>query len=358
MSGIRSKEVKRAARGNQLRFDDTRGEISAQLGSDHSTAQLNLGLLTDPRIDGYGSCRGDGAELRAESAVAVRGPGGVLISARADPGGHQLSRDELVGVAAMLNAVSDQLAGLAQTHSGDDALQGELERLRDLVGKWDGAKAPAPIVAASAPAGMLLASNRNVAIGAETSIDMLSAKDTHVAAGGNVFVRALRGMSLFAHRLGLKLIAASGNVVIQSHNGDIELTATGTVRINAGKGIELQAPEIRLASKGAQVNYGNDQVVQQCKAGYTIKSATFEHTRGGGGNIADLELPRTKIETDERVVLFSSQNGMPVVGRRYRLELPDGSAVEGVTDSEGRTDLVASDEIGEIDVIIYPDESR
>jgi type VI secretion system secreted protein VgrG len=248
------------------------------------------------------------------------------------------------------------LASLAQTHSGDDALQGELERLRERIHSWDGTKSPAEIIAASAPDGILLASDKNIAVAAQTSIDLLSAKDTHVAAGGNVFLRALRGVSLFAHRLGLKLIAASGDVVIQSHNGDIELTATGSIKISAGKGIELQAPEIRLASKGAQVDYGDGKVVQQCKAGYTIKSATFEHIRGGGGDIADIRLPSTKIETDERVVLFNSQNGKPIAGRRYRLELPDGSTVDGATDSEGRTELVSSDELGEINVIIYPDE--
>ncbi|MUI12345.1 type VI secretion system tip protein VgrG [Massilia dura] len=356
LSGIRSREVKGGRRGNQLRFDDTKGQISAQLGSDHSAAQLNLGMLTTPRASGYAEPRGDGAELRAESAVAIRGPGGILISARADRDGSQLSRSELIGTAAMLNAVAEQLSSMAQTHSGDDALQGELERLCEKISKWDGAKAPAAVIAASAPEGILLASERNVAVAAQTALDLLSIKDAQVAAGGNVLVRAMRGISLFAHKLGMKLIAASGNVVIQSHNGDIELTATGTVKINAGKRIELQAPEIRLASKGAQVDYGDGKVIQQCTDAYTIRSASFEHVKGGGGSAADIKFPSTKMETDERVVLISSQNDKPVAGRRYRLELPDGSAIEGITDSEGRTELVTSEELGEINVIIYPED--
>jgi type VI secretion system secreted protein VgrG len=40
-SGLRSREV-RGQRGNQLRLDDTSGQISAQLASDHGASELNL----------------------------------------------------------------------------------------------------------------------------------------------------------------------------------------------------------------------------------------------------------------------------------------------------------------------------
>ncbi|TWI60628.1 type VI secretion system secreted protein VgrG [Pseudoduganella lurida] len=358
LSGMRSREVGGGGRGNQLRFDDTNGEISVQVGSDHSAAQLNLGLLTGSRADGSAQLRGDGAELRADSAVAVRGPGGVLLSATADPKGDQLGRDELIGTASILNAVAEQLASLAQTHAGDDALHGELTQLCDRVRDWDSTKSPTAVIAASAPEGMLFTSDSNIVVGAQTGIDLVSAKNVHAAAGGNVLLRAIRGISIFAQKVGMKLIAAGGNVVIQSHNGDIELTAIGSVKINAGKSIELQAPAIRIASKGAQVNYGGGKVIQQCKDAYMIKSASFEHTKGGDGNVADIKFPSTKIETDERVVLFNSQSGAPVAGRRYRLELSDGTSVDGVTDDEGRTELVSGDEIGDISIIVYPDDTN
>ncbi|WP_431479407.1 type VI secretion system Vgr family protein [Massilia eburnea] len=49
LSGIKSKEVK-AQRYNQLRMDDTPGQISAQLASEHGSSQLNLGFLTHPAL--------------------------------------------------------------------------------------------------------------------------------------------------------------------------------------------------------------------------------------------------------------------------------------------------------------------
>ena len=71
LSGIKTKEIK-GHRYNQLRLDDTPSQISAQLASEHAHSQLNLGYLTQPRNDGHGSDRGEGAELRTDAAAALR----------------------------------------------------------------------------------------------------------------------------------------------------------------------------------------------------------------------------------------------------------------------------------------------
>jgi type VI secretion system secreted protein VgrG len=356
LSGMKSRELQ-GGRANQLRFDDTQGQISAQLASDHGDTQLNLGFLTQPKVDGYGEPRGEGAELTSDEAVAIRASNGILLSAQANPGGAHLAREELIGIADVLNSISAQLASLAQTHTSDDATESQLSQLIEGIRNWDSGMKRA-VIAVSAPEGMLLASQRNVAIGAQNKLDLMCAGDAEVSSGRNIFVRAVRGISIFAHALGMKLIAASGNVAIQSHNGDINLTATGRIRISAGQGIELQAPEIKLASKGAQTNYGGGAVTHQCKSDYIIKSANFSHTTGGGGEISEIKFPSTKIQTDERVILYYSQSGEPVKGRRYKLTLPDGSTVEGTTDDQGRTDLATSDEFGDIQILIYPADPK
>ncbi|MBQ5942154.1 type VI secretion system tip protein VgrG [Massilia sp. AB1] len=64
LSGMRSQEI-HGARMNQLRFDDTPREISAQLASDDGASQLNLGWLTHPRGEDRRP-RGEGAELRSD----------------------------------------------------------------------------------------------------------------------------------------------------------------------------------------------------------------------------------------------------------------------------------------------------
>jgi type VI secretion system secreted protein VgrG len=76
LSGMKSREVQ-GGRSNQLQLDDTNGQISAQLASDHGASQLNLGYLTQAKLNGHGNLRGEGAELRSDMAVAVRGAEGV-----------------------------------------------------------------------------------------------------------------------------------------------------------------------------------------------------------------------------------------------------------------------------------------
>ncbi|HZV64750.1 MAG TPA: type VI secretion system Vgr family protein, partial [Telluria sp.] len=185
LAGLRSREV-RGARGNQLRLDDTPGQISAQLASDHAASQLNLGWLTAPRAAGTGAPRGEGAELRSDHAVAVRGGRGVLITAQASPGddGAQLDRDELNGLFDALSKLGEQLSKLASTHAQDDANGPELAQLIERLAQLDGGSnvakdaGGAPLVAVGGPAGVVVGSGRNVVLGAETNIDTLSAGDT------------------------------------------------------------------------------------------------------------------------------------------------------------------------------------
>lgn len=79
LSGIRSKEV--GGEGdNQLRFDDTTGQISAQLHSSHGVTQLNLGNLSHPKETAESEGRGEGFELRSDQWGAVRAGDGLLLS--------------------------------------------------------------------------------------------------------------------------------------------------------------------------------------------------------------------------------------------------------------------------------------
>jgi type VI secretion system secreted protein VgrG len=354
LSGIKSREIN-GSRTNQLRLDDTNGQISAQLSSDHASTQLNLGFITDPRRGDVAAARGEGGELITAESIAVRARNGILLSAKFDGAEPQLARTELIGTAELLNSIAAQLTSLAKTHTSDEDVSPQLDDLVKSVKDWSAGN-NLGVIAASAPDGLLLGSEKNIAIGAQTNLDLIGAKDLQLAGGKNVFVRALKSVSIFAHDLGLKMVAAKGNVLVQSHNGDIELTATGVIRISAGKGVEIMAPEVRIAAKGAQANLGNGEITQQCKSNHTIKSSKFVHASGGGGEVSDIKFPNTEIETDERVVLFHSQTGEPVVGRRYRMTLPDGTSIEGVSDEKGRTSLASGKEMGDIEVTIFPEE--
>jgi type VI secretion system secreted protein VgrG len=369
LSGARSREIG-GQRGNQLRFDDTRGQISAQLASEHASSELNLGWLTHPKANGSGAPRGEGAELRSDKAVAVRGAQGVLISAEAsnEAEGTQLERAGLVGLAQVMQGVLDELSRLAIEHSEDEEAKPRLAELVDKLKRWhegsnvDGAaggaapKGGQPIVAAAAPAGIVIASQDNVAVGAETKVDIICAADTELSAGRNIFLRAARSISIFAYELGLKLVAGRGNVVVQTHQGNVEIRSSGRISLIAAEGIDLQAPSVKVVSQGAQTDWDGGSITQQSAGKHVVKAASFEHVDGGDGAPVGLRLPRSQLETDERVVVIDRQTGLPAKGRRYVARHEDGTSIEGVTDDEGRTSVLQSYAMGDIEFRLLPDE--
>ncbi|MFX7776631.1 type VI secretion system Vgr family protein, partial [Acinetobacter baumannii] len=79
-----------------------------------------------PRTEGRSDARGEGAELRTDQALALRGGQGVLISAsrRSQASGAQLDRAEMLGLLRVLQNVQQELAALAETHhAGPTAVQ-------------------------------------------------------------------------------------------------------------------------------------------------------------------------------------------------------------------------------------------
>lgn len=363
LAGARSREVG-GQRGNQLRFDDTRGQISAQLASDHGKSELNLGWLTRPRANGTGEPRGEGAELRSDGAVAIRGGRGVLLTATPSPEaeGEQLARAELVGLADLLDGVVSTVGKLAEQHAADETTA----RLKDLANKLrsldagsnvapDASGGGASIVAVTAPAGIILGSPDSVAIGSERTVNVASAGDAEISAGKHVFLRAARFVSAFA-QLGIKLVAARGNITVQTHQGNVEVKATGRIRLIAGEGIELQAPDVRVVAQGTQTHWADGEIIQQSAGQHVIKAAAFVRTRPGGGDPASPEAVSTTMQTDERIVLTHAQTGEPLPNVRYSVLLDDGRTVEGVTDREGHSKLHASDLIRVAKVTFFNDE--
>ena len=260
LSGIKSCEVQ-GQRGNQLCLDDTNGQISAQLASDHADSQLNLGWLTQPKSNGFGEPRGQGAELRSDKQVAVRGAEGVLISAHQGAGiqGLLLERAELCRIADGLSKLAEQLSSLATTHAADKENGPALAQLIERLDQWH--EKGAPMVALSAPEGAVLGSGQNILLGAATDIDLLSLGATNLAAAGTISLRAAEGMSLFVNKGGLKLTVASGAVLVQTQDDQMELLArkvlklisnTDWITIQAKQGVRINGggTEIELSAAG------------------------------------------------------------------------------------------------------------
>jgi type VI secretion system secreted protein VgrG len=353
LSGIVSKEGG-GQRSNQLRMDDTPGQISAQLESEHGSSQLNLGFLTQPRRDGKADARGEGAELRSDQAVAIRGGQGVLISADASlrATGRLLERDGLNGIAEALKTIQKQLAGLANTHEVEGTDGDPLANLAGHAKQWESgsntrSEAPAafgrqPIVAIDAPAGLLLGSQSNVSIGAQTHVDVVSAGNTQISVGRKLMLHAMQSISMFAHTLGMKFVAASGKVEIQAHEGNVEITAAKRIVFVASDEIVFQAPKVTVITQGAQAAFGEGAVAIQCTGTYGVKSDNVAFSGPEGGNPISMRMPRDEHVHDQRVRIVDFNSGEPLANQRYRATMEDGQITEGTTDVNGLTEILKS----------------
>ncbi|WBS02754.1 type VI secretion system Vgr family protein [Pseudoduganella sp. SL102] len=272
LSGIRSKEIKEGGRGNQLQFDDTNAEISAQLASDHGESQLNLGFLTHPRKDGAAEKRGEGAELFSELSVAIRGLDGILITAEQGGGsdGKQLDRSDLNRLAKGLGEVVLQLAKLAEKFAQDEPIKDEPAALMEKVKNFD--EAGSGVVAINGPEGVAIISGQCVAIGAAADLDLVSSKNLRLSAVELATFRAGQGMSLFINRGDAKLTAASGKIQVQAQDDAIEIVARKVIElISTTDWINIKA------KLGVRINGGGSELVLTADGirGYTKGISEF-----------------------------------------------------------------------------------
>ncbi len=171
---------------------------------------------------------------------------------------------------------------------------------------------------------------------------MISMGNTQISVGKKLLARATDGISLFGHRLGIKLIAASGKLDLQTHAGDIELTSAKRIVFTAAEEILLQAPKLRFVAQGAQMEIGGGVITQQCSGGHTIKSAKFSHVKPGDSSLADLKLPASDMLHDQQTVMRWIGTDEPMANQRYRITTEDGRIFEGRTDATGLTERFTS----------------
>lgn len=353
LSGIKSREVK-GRRYNQLRMDDTPGQISAQLASEHGHSELNLGYMTQPRSDGKSEARGEGAELRSDKAVAIRGGQGVYISADASlrAAGRQLARAGLTVLSDALQGIQKQLSELAETHHAGDIDYKPFAHLATHLKHWEsgsnteagttGGVGGQAVVAIDAPAGMIVGSGDNITIGAQTHVDIVSIGNTQLSAGRKLLMRATDGISLFVNKFGMKFVAASGKVEIQAHQDNIELTSAKRIVLSASEEIVIQAPKVSIITQGAQATYGGGAITYHLTGAYAINSASFAHRGAGDSKLAAQTLPKSEMSHDQHVRIADLNTGVPIANQRFRVKLEDGQLIEGTTNAQGLTQILKS----------------
>jgi type VI secretion system secreted protein VgrG len=162
----------------------------------------------------------------------------------------------------------------------------------------------------------------------------------------NVAIAAGDVLSLFAHKLGIKLFAARGKVLIQAQSDAIEMVAAkdmqltsaeGTLTANAANGVVISGggtAYIKVVGDNVEIGGAGNLILK-----------IIEVTKQGPGSLK-LPLPKfnqASIGSDEKFVLTDTLTGRPLARKAYKITLADGQIVEGITGQDGRTSVSKTD---------------
>ncbi len=367
LSGIKSREVK-GQRYNQLRMDDTPGQISTQLASEHGHSQLNLGHLRHPRRDGQGAARGEGAELRSDEHVAVRAAKGMLLSAwkRLNAVDSQLARAEFL---SLMEQCLEQCRSLGSYAAEHQALPLDAEPLGDMgsqLNDWENGSNTAPegqgggkaMIGVTAPEGISFATPKAIVSYAGSNLDNVAQQHLQLTAGQRFNLNAGQGISLFSHHGGIRAIAHHGKFLLQSQHDDTEINAARNVKVTATDDkIVLMAKEIQIiAEDGSFIKVGGG-IALGTKG--DIKHQAANYPFDGPATMA-AEFPTFENGSpDQKFVLKYGGHGedaVPAANRRFEIEMSDGSTLTGVSDAAGKTELLERDAMHIAHIRILTDE--
>lgn len=282
LSGIKSKEIK-GDRHNQLRFDDTPNQISAQLLSQHGQSELNLGYLTHPRVkDGVGAPRGHGLELRTDDFASVRASKGLMLTThdQANAKGQQMdaapAKSSLSNNIAQMKALSDSATNQkANPLDALDKLQAAIDAL-DVQGEGDNVKVfKEAILLLSALADIVSTTAKNIHSHAGANITQSAGESINLSAMKNYTLLTGKGMSLYTADIGVKLFAAKGKVEIQAQSDELDIIAAKVLKlISTQDNIEISSTKnILLTAQGSQIKIGDGGITLSTPNTITRKAA-------------------------------------------------------------------------------------
>lgn len=351
LAGIKSKEVQ-GMRYNQLRLDDTPGQISAQLASEHGHSQLNLGWLTHPRRDGTGEERGEGAELRSDQSVVVRAARLMLLTTQAMLGaaGKQLEREPLQALLEGSQALLRELGGFAEQHQAMPVDLAPLQELADDLSKAE--QTGAPLIAQYSHGGFVSATPKSSVSYSGRQYNIMAQQHIQAVAGQRVNINAGKGISLFAHQDGMKHIARNGKLDIQAQQDSIGIAADRDVKITASQGDIVIAAKKSLTflCGGAYIKIADGKLELGCSGDFTVKAGKHKWD-GPGHQEADLPFFPAAEHTNWLKLDLDGYQGAPMAGVPYTLHFANGQQKNGTLDGNGMAEERNLPDI--IDKVVY-----
>ncbi|EGL4401110.1 type VI secretion system tip protein VgrG [Escherichia coli] len=333
-----TRNVIRTAGLNKLRMEDKRGEEHVKLSTEYGgKTQLNLGH----NVDASRELRGEGAELRTDDWVSIRGGKGIFISADNQPKAQGPMLDMNAAIAQLQGALQ-LVTSLAQSSSASGAMEadtGSQQQLGNVLAQLKEAG-----LLASAPAGIGLVTPKNIQLSAGHTLTATAGENVDMGIMKKFTLAAGEAISLFAQRMGMSIFAARGKVDIQAQTDAMRLQSDKIMNINSVNGeIVLNAAQgITLTSKGgAYIKIKNGSLEIGAPGKIELKS---ENILWGGKASLEQALSPVTVSDPEfhnpmngRFQIQDQATGQPKPYIPYRIETEDGQVIRGVTDENGCT---------------------
>ncbi|EKN4696806.1 type VI secretion system tip protein VgrG [Yersinia ruckeri] len=325
-----TRNVIRTPAFNKLRMEDKRGEEHIKLSTEYGgKTQLNLGH----NVDAQRVLRGEGAELRTDDWVAVRGGKGVFISADSQPQAQEqmLEMDEAI---RQLEQALTLARSMAKAAASAKATQGDVGSQQRLNASLSDLTAPGMLLHAPQGIGMVSARAVRVASGSE-SVGIMSGHNTDISTGQSFTVAAGEAVSLLAKGLGMQLLAANGQVNIQAQSDALSVSAQQDLDIQSSEGkVTVSAhQELVLACGGAYIKLSGGNIELGCPGNILFKCTNAQKMGAASLDIVPVEMPGGFgggfILTDDK--------GIPQPSTPYRITTAEGDILQGVTDEKGKT---------------------
>ncbi|EFN9665117.1 type VI secretion system tip protein VgrG, partial [Escherichia coli] len=181
-----TRNVIRTPANNKLRMEDKRGEEHIKLSTEYGgKTQLNLGY----NVDASRELRGEGAELRTDRHISIRGGAGVFITADKQPFASDKMLSMKEAIAQLENALSiarslSDAAETAEALPADIQSQVKLtDALKDLARPGMVLNAPEGVSITSPRAVCMASGSASVGITSQENTDISALKRFTVAAG-------------------------------------------------------------------------------------------------------------------------------------------------------------------------------
>ncbi|MCC9329034.1 type VI secretion system tip protein VgrG [Enterobacter hormaechei subsp. steigerwaltii] len=335
------RNVLRTPANNKIRLDDERGKEHIKVSTEYGgKSQLNLGHL----VDSEKQQRGEGFELRTDSWGAIRAQKGIFISAdgQAKAQGQVLDMEPAL---ARLSAALVEMESLAACAQQAQALAADVGRQQKLL-KQKIEQLHEEVILGSAPKGMALVSGEDMQLSASDNMTLTAGKQLDVGAQNDFTLAAGKQLSLYS-REGAKLFSSQNDIDIQAQGGNITTWSTQDTHVSSGRKMVVTAQdELTLICGGGyiKINGGNVEIGGPGKL--LIKNTGIR--KAGTGSMQGVMKSFEPSTFDEKFVIRNALTQEPLPGKAYKITMPNGSVVTGITDAQGATTLNSSDLIDDM----------